>query len=373
MSIPDPLPLHGIHLCLNPVIAADRRLFPPVAERVTIAARDPSRTGSHIVLHWRKAEKQVDTNDIRTVAVIGSGLMGHGIAQEFAVAGYTVLMNDTDDANLTRAMAHIDRNFRLMVEAGVISDEQARAAPDRIHPTTSLPDAAATADFVIEAVYENLDLKRRIFADLDRHCPPHAILASNTSSYMPSKLASVTRRPDRVIVAHYFSPPHLLPLVELVRGPETSDATVKLLFDLYTRMKKYPVVVQKEAPGFIVNRLQMALLREATHIVEAGIATPQDIDTVVRSSAGRRWAVAGPFELMELIGWDLGLAVASEIMPDLESTPAPPALLRQQVERGELGVKTGRGVYDWTPESAEALRLRVANALLEIARWDSRD
>jgi 3-hydroxybutyryl-CoA dehydrogenase len=315
----------------------------------------------------------VDVHEIRTLAVVGSGLMGHGIAQEFAVAGYDVWITDTSDALLDRALAHIDRNLRMMTEAGVLSDEQAAAAPSRLHPTIVLQAAAERADVVIEAVYEDLDLKRQIFADLDRWCAPHAILASNTSSYMPSKLAAATQRPDRVLVAHYFNPPHLLPLVELVRGPETSDQTLETMHALYTRIGKRPALIQWEAPGFVANRLQMALLREALHIVEAGIATPQDIDLVMRSSIGRRWSVAGAFELLELIGADLGLAVASEIMPDLESRPAPPALLLTQVASGNLGVKTGRGFYDWTPETAEALRLRVAHALLEIAAWDARD
>jgi 3-hydroxybutyryl-CoA dehydrogenase len=315
----------------------------------------------------------VSRHDIRTIAVIGSGLMGHGIAQEFAVAGYDVWLNDTSDEHLARALADITRNLAMLVDAGVVTPEQAAAAPDRLNPTVSLREAADQADVVVEAVYENLELKQHIFGELDRVCPPHAILASNSSSYMPSKLASATTRPDRVLVAHYFNPPHLLPLVELVRGEATSDDTMETMFALYTRIGKQPAIVRKEAPGFIANRLQMALLREALHIVEEGIATPRDIDVVMHSSIGRRWAVAETFELLELIGWDLGLAVASEIMPDLESRPEPPALLRQQAQSGHLGVKTGQGFYSWTPESAEALRLRVAQALLEIARWDTAD
>lgn len=286
------------------------------------------------------------------------------------MAGFNVWINDTTDEQLSGALAHVERNLAMLRDAGRISPQQARATPDRLHATTSLHEAAQQADIVIEAVFEDLDLKRRIFADLDRYCPTHTILASNSSSFMPGKLASATNRPDRVLVAHYFNPPHLLPLVELVRGERTSDETIDTMVELYTFIGKRPAVIQKEAPGFIANRLQMAIFREALHIVEAGIATPQDIDLVMRNSIGRRWAVAGIFELLELIGWDLGLAVATEIMPDLESRPAPPALLREQVARGDLGVKTGKGFYDWTPESAEDLRLRVARALLEISTWD---
>lgn len=307
--------------------------------------------------------------NISTVAVIGSGLMGHGIAQEFAVAGFNVWINDTSADNLERALAHINRNLALLLDAGVLTAQQATAAPDRLHATTSLQEAAEQADVVIEAVYENLELKRTIFASLDRFSPAHTILASNSSSFMPGKLATATTRPDKVLVAHYFNPPHLLPLVELVRGEQTSQETIETMLALYHYIGKRPAVIQKEAPGFIANRLQMAIFREALHIVEEGIASPQDIDLVIRNSIGRRWAAAGVFELLEMIGWDLGLAVASEIMPDLESRPEPPALLREQVERGNLGVKSGKGFYEWTPESAEALRLRVARALLEISSW----
>ncbi len=158
-------------------------------------------------------------DDVRRVAVIGAGLMGHGIAQEFAVAGYEVRMHDTSDENLDRAMTRIRANLTLMAEAGVVDPAQAEAAPDRLHPTTSVAEAGSDADIVIEAVFEDLELKQRIFAELDEVCPPHALLASNSSSYMPGKLAGMTARPAQVLVAHYFNPPHLMPLVELVRHP----------------------------------------------------------------------------------------------------------------------------------------------------------
>lgn len=308
---------------------------------------------------------------IRQVTVVGAGLMGHGIAQEFALAGYQVRLNDTDEARLAHARERIARNLRELHAAGKLDDGQLAGTPERIATTTSLEEAGAGADLVVEAVFEDLALKRAIFATLDRVCPPHAILASNTSSYMPSKLADATARPDKVIVAHYFNPPHLLPLVELVRSEATSDATVETLHAIYTRMGKRPVIAQREAPGFIANRLQMAVLREALEIVARGIATPADVDLVVRSSIGRRWSVAGPFELHELIGTDLALAVASEIMPDLATGSEALEMLREKVARGELGVRSGRGFYEWTPESAEALRQRVATALLAIDDWDS--
>jgi 3-hydroxybutyryl-CoA dehydrogenase len=198
-------------------------------------------------------------------------------------------------------------------------------------------------------------------------------LASNTSTYLPINLASATQRPDKFLVTHYFNPPYLLPLVEIVRHKETSDETVATIYDLMTRVGKSPVIAQKEAPGFVGNRLQMALFREALSIVEQGIATPQDVDTVVRTSFGRRYAAAGPFEVWELAGWDLVLAIAQYLIPDLESAPEISPILGETVERGELGVKAGKGFYDWTPESAEALKQKIGQALIEISRLSKND
>jgi 3-hydroxybutyryl-CoA dehydrogenase len=186
---------------------------------------------------------------------------------------------------------------------------------------------------------------------------------------MPSKFASVTRRPDKVLVVHYFNPPLLIPLVEVVRGEDTSNETVTTVCDLLTQMGKSPVVVEKEAPGFIVNRLQVALLREALSLVRQGIASPRDVDTAMKTSMGRRWAVAGVFEVFDLAGWDVLQAIVSEVLPHVESSSEVPALLQEKVERDELGVKTGQGFYEWTPETAEALKQRIAKALIAIAQW----
>jgi 3-hydroxybutyryl-CoA dehydrogenase len=173
-------------------------------------------------------------------------------------------------------------------------------------------------------------------------------------------------------VAHYFNPPYLLPLVEIVRSPETSDESVETIHELLKIVGKKPVIVQKEAPGFIGNRLQAALGREALSIVEKGIASHEDVDTVIKSSFGRRLAAAGVFEIFDIAGWDLLLAAWPYLVPDLDDSPEAPALLKEKVERGEVGVRAGKGFYDWTPESAEELQQRIAKALIEIARLTSR-
>jgi 3-hydroxyacyl-CoA dehydrogenase len=310
----------------------------------------------------------MSASGIQCIAVVGAGLMGHGIALEFAAHGYEVRLHDRDQTQLDRAGDGITEGLARLAETGRITPEAALIAPTRIASSTDLEETVADVDLVIEAVYEDLDLKRAIFRDLDARAPRRAILASNTSSFMPSLLAAETERPDRVIVAHYFNPPHLLPLVELVRGEATSDDTVATLRDLYRGIGKSPAVVAREAPGFVGNRLQMALLREALAIVGAGIATPEDVDTIVKTGFGRRLSVAGAFEIADAAGWDVTLAVAEQIFPTLDAAMAPPPSLREQVARGELGLKSGKGFYSWAPEDAAALRKRIGQGLAAIAR-----
>jgi 3-hydroxybutyryl-CoA dehydrogenase len=310
----------------------------------------------------------MDAHDIQRIAVVGAGLMGHGIALELAAHGFTVQLHDRDLAQLDRARDGITNGLARLVEIERITPEAATAAPARITMGRDLRAAVSETDLVIEAVSEDLEVKRTLFRHLDAWAPPHAILASNTSTFMPSLLATATERPRQVIVTHYFNPPYLLPLVELVRGDQTSDETVETLRALYQRIGKSPAVVQREAPGFVGNRLQMALLREALAIVEAGIASPADVDTIIRSSFGRRLAVAGVFEVFEAAGWDLTLTVAEQLFPAIDRSPEPPMSLRQKVTRGELGLKSGQGFYTWTPDEAAALRQRIADGLAAIAR-----
>ncbi|MBI3942443.1 MAG: 3-hydroxyacyl-CoA dehydrogenase family protein [Chloroflexi bacterium] len=310
--------------------------------------------------------------DIKTIAVVGAGLMGHGIAQEFALAGYQVYLNDVSDERLQQALEGMRKNLAMLSEMGLVDPEQAQAVPPRVHTSPSLAEVVGEADVVIEAVAENLPLKQQLFADMDHLCPPHTVLASNTSSYLPSSLAAVTQRPDRVLVAHYFNPPYLLPLVELVRHPGTSDETVQVMYDLLTKVGKKPAIVAKEAPGFIGNRLQAALIREALYIVAQGIATPQEVDTVVRNGFGRRLSAAGVFEIADIAGWDIYLALLTYLLPDMATNTTPPAMLQKKVARGELGIKTGQGFYIWTPETTAAAREKIAQALVKIAGWEQK-
>ena len=303
---------------------------------------------------------------IERVGVVGAGLMGHGIALSFAVGGYEVALTDTTDENLQRAMEHIGVTLGVLVDRGLVDEATADVVPGRIHTSTSLVGAMADVDFVVEAVFEDLDLKRQVFADLDGSCSPAAVFASNTSSYMASQLAPATNRPDRVVVANWWNPPHLLPLVEVVGGPQTSAATIEITRGVLESIGKTPVVLQKESLGFIGNRMQFALLREALSIVDRGIATAADVDTVVKSSFGRRLAVAGPLEVFDIAGWDTISHIIDELFPDLDTGTKNSATVTEMVEGGDLGVKSGRGFYEWNDAAVAKLRRRLTNALATI-------
>lgn len=307
----------------------------------------------------------MSTKDIRNVAVVGAGLMGHSIAQEFAVSGCRVFLNDVSEERLGHARERISQNLEMLGR----SDEWEDVA-SRITFTGDLRTAVEDADLVVEAITEDLEVKQALFSELESICREDTILASNTSTFMPSQLAEATKNPSRVVVTHYFNPPHVVPLVEVVGGRDTSAETVETMRELLLSQGKKPVVLGTEALGFIANRLQAALLRECFALVENGVARPEDIDTVVTTSLGRRLGVAGPFEVFDAAGADVWHAIFEGLSHDIESsTEVPPAIARM-VERGDFGLKTGRGVYEWTPESSAELRRRIARAVEEIGRWN---
>ena len=308
------------------------------------------------------------TNSINNIVVIGAGLMGHGIAQEFACAGYRVYLQDINDDLLHNAHEQIGNNLKLLVKHGIIEQTNIPDILERIQTTTELSVAVESADYVVEAVTEDLPLKQHVFEQLDNLCPPHTILASNTTALMPSQIGINTNRTDKILNTHYFNPPYLIPLVELIRSPNTSDETVSIIYDLLTTLGKTPAIIEKEALGFVGPRLQAALIREAFAIVEQGIASAETVDLVVRNSFGRRLSVAGPFEVFELAGWDLVLAAFEELYKDLNSSPDINPLLQQMVNAGKLGVKSGEGFYHWTDERQQVLRNKMSQALIHAIK-----
>jgi 3-hydroxyacyl-CoA dehydrogenase len=299
-------------------------------------------------------------NAIERITVIGPGMMGHAIAQEFAAAGHEVILHGRSRSRLDGAMENISRNLEELVQWKLFDDSDLEPALERLQTTTDIAVAADHTDLVIESVVEELEIKEQLFRELDERCPQHTILASNTSTLLPSSLAAATKRPDRFLVAHYFNPAYLMPLVEIVRGTETSEATVQAVYHLMKSVGKQPIICQKEALGFIANRLQLVLWREAFNIVQRGIASPQDVDTAVKNSFGRRMGIAGPFEIFEHNdGYDLTLQCEKYMLPDMDTSPDPYPLLLEKVKKGELGAKSGKGFYEWTPEFTQAWRRKM--------------
>src|SRR5882757_8684552 len=289
------------------------------------------------------------------IAVIGAGLMGHGIAQVFALAGHDVSIYDSVAANLDSAKARILANLRDL------GDDQ--AAVERVRPTADLGAAVGEADYVVEAVLEDLPLKQKLFAEIERHVRPDTILASNTSVIPITRIMQGLRDRSRALGTHWWNPPYLVPLVEVIGTQWTSQQAIDSTIALHKAAGKMPVHVKKDVPGFVGNRLQHALWREAIALVENGICDAETVDTVVKASFGRRLAVLGPLENADLVGTDLTLAIHETVLRDLDRTAGPLPYLRQLVADGKLGMKSGEGFQRWTPEQQAALRARVLGYL----------
>ncbi len=302
------------------------------------------------------------------IAVIGTGLMAHGIVQEFAQAGCEILMIGRSQKSVNNALTNITENLENLQKNGIISQSEIRKTFSRIHTGLSIEIIPNDTDIVIESVLEDLDLKQSIFLQLENVCSDETIITSNTSSYPPSRLSDKMRKPERFMNTHYFNPPYLIPLIEIVKSEKTDEKLVLKIFDMFTKMGKIPIVLRKEFPGFIANRLQVAMLREALYVVENGVADAADVDTVIKNSIGRRWAVAGVFEVCELAGLDLFMKIAYELQPTLNSSIEVSKLLVDKVEKGETGAKSGMGFYKWTPELVAIIKNKIAQQFLSMRK-----
>ena len=314
--------------------------------------------------------------DVKKIAVIGAGDMGHGITAAFLMGGFAVAMRDIEQEYVDRGVAGIKRSFDRFKSRGKLSEEACADALARLSTTVDLAEAVKEADFVIEAIPEKLELKQSVFADLDKHAPEKAILATNTSNISVTDIASATKRADRVIGYHFFNPAVLMKLVEVIRGDQSSDESIQLGYDLAKKIGKVPVVVQKDSAGFIYNRVNEPTLLLLSKILEAGSPTPEEFD-----AAFKPIMPMAPFELMDYVGIDIavhGLNYFAEVVSE-EYKPSP--ALEAYLESGNLGKKTGKGFYDWSegrpqidlskatteydPNHLVALQLNEATKLLE--------
>jgi 3-hydroxybutyryl-CoA dehydrogenase len=284
--------------------------------------------------------------DIKTIGVLGAGVMGNGIAQVCSMAGYSVIMRDIEDRFVEGGIKNIDKFLAKSVEKGKMTAEAKAEIMGRIKGTTKMEDMK-DADYVVEVVLEVMDVKKKVFKELDEITKPDVILASNTSSMSLTEIATAVKRPEKVVGLHFFNPVPLMRLVEVIRGMRTSDDTVKVSMDLAKKLGKEAVEVKADIPGFLVNRLMVPHFVEAIQLYEKGIASKEDIDKAAK--LGLNYPM-GPFELMDLTGLDIGLAVAQYFHDNLpkELKWDPPLLWENMVKSGLLGRKTGKGWYDYS-------------------------
>lgn len=305
---------------------------------------------------------------MKHIAVIGAGTMGHALAQVFAQGGYRVFLHDLSEDRLNRAKQLIASNLDTLSNAGLFDVNQKETlVNERISYTTDLSEAAGTAHLVIEAVFEKQEVKKKLFSDLDRLAPPNAILASNTS-YLNIFEFVDTGRPDKVIITHWFTPPHIVPLVEIVQGPETSSETVNAVKDVLDRLGKETIVLEKFLPGFIANRLQSALSLEAYFLVDNDYATPEDIDKATKASFGLRMPVVGLMKRSDFTGLDLVQQVLRNRSYHPPEVRGYCDYVDRMVTRGNLGVKTGKGFYDYGHRSVEDIATERDMKLLQLRK-----
>ncbi|MDW7674041.1 MAG: 3-hydroxyacyl-CoA dehydrogenase family protein [Bacillota bacterium] len=304
------------------------------------------------------------------LAIIGAGTMGHSIALAAALAGFELKVWGVDEADIARGQAGISDKSKLLLKYHVIDENEARQIDSRVSFTTSMDKCIAGATYIIEAIPENLALKQELFEKLGQKCPPQVILASNTSGLSPTDIAINTAYPERTIVAHFWNPGHLIPLVEVVRGKMTSEETVDRSFQLLRQMNKKPILVKKDVLGFIGNRLQYALLREAQYLLEQGVATVEDIDDAVRYSIGRRLPVTGPFMTADMGGLEVFHSISTYLFPDLSKAQESSEDMGSLVAEGKYGQKNGAGFYQWSPEFSSTINEERERTLIE---WLKRD
>jgi 3-hydroxybutyryl-CoA dehydrogenase len=291
--------------------------------------------------------------DIKNITVLGSGIMGHGIAQSFLMGGYKVMLFDISEPILTTARAHVKKNLELFFKSDLIKEEDIETCMGKLTTTTDLEKAVSNADFVVEAAPEDINLKQGLFEKIESFCNEDAIIASNTSSLTLKKIGERVKKKSRLVVTHWFNPPHIVPTVEVVQNEDTSDETVDVAYDLMEKIKKIPVKINREIPGFIVNRVQIAMVREVLNLYKMGVASAADIDRAIKGSMGFRLASIGPLLTIDMGGVKLWRSVCANLLPNIESGTTPPAALDDLIAEENDGIKTGKGFYDYTVDFSE--------------------
>ena len=303
--------------------------------------------------------------NIKTVAVIGAGMISPGVAQNFAQNGFDVWIYARRPEVLPEAVEKIRTNLTTMASRGIIATSKIEPIMKRVKTTSDLAEAAKSSQLIIECVAENLEIKQDIFQKLDQLCALDTIITSNSSVISPTQIAAKSTHRERMLGAHFWNPAHLIPCVEVIKANDTSEEAFEATYQVMKMAGKKPVKCLKDVPGFIANRLQHALWREAISIVENGIADAATVDEAIKSAFAIRLPVLGPIENADMVGLDLTLAIHNTVLKGIESRPGPSPLLEEKVKKGELGFKSGKGFQTWTPEQIKASRERLNNYLLD--------
>ena len=315
-------------------------------------------------------------NNTIKVAIIGAGTMGAGLAGEFARAGHSVRLADLNEDLLQTGMANFRKAQQALLNTGHLSPDAAQNASAHVQTTTDLQTACEDAQLLVEAVSENMVLKKDMFSRFDALCPKEAILASNTSGLSITEIASVTQRPNQVAGLHFWNPPHLVPLVEVTKGKLTDDTTANTLMNICRQLGKKPILVQHDIPGLVGNRLQFAVVREALHLYAEGIASAEDIDLAMTAGPGLRYGFLGPLRTADLGGLDIFQAISAYLFAELNSESGTPDILADLVNRGKLGAKTGEGFYPYSDVELDrilAQRDRVLLGFLDVLKREVDD
>jgi len=304
---------------------------------------------------------------ISKVAVVGAGVMGSGIAQVFAQQGFSVIVNDLNEDILKKAKKRIENNLYLFHQEGILSKENLKEVAQNL-TFSSRMDEISGVDMVVEAISEQIKLKQALFQKLDKMFSTEVILATNTSGISISLIASATKNPDRVVGMHWWNPPYIIPVVEIIKGEKTKKEIVEAVRKLVIRLKKKPILVKKDIPGFLGNRMQYALMREAVHLLEEKVASAQDIDTMVRAGFGFKFPIIGPLETIDMAGMDIFHNVSQYLYKELDSSKKPQKLVAEKVKQEKLGMKTGEGFYNYKEIDSNKLNQQRVKKYIKLLK-----
>ena len=314
----------------------------------------PAREETVLLRTSKERNSFMGSDDIKTVSVLGVGVMGHGIAQVFAMGGYDVMMLDVEESILKTARAHIRSNLELFEQFDLIDGKNIESVMERLTGTLDLKKAVENSDFIVESAPEDLELKQQLFQQTESFCREDAIIATNTSSLTLTDIGARVERKERLVITHWFNPPHIVPTVEVVKSERTGGDAMETAYDLLTRVGKVPVKINVELPGFIINRIQIAMVREIFDLYEKGVASAADIDKAIKGSIGFRLAGIGQLLTADLGGLDIWHKVCKNLLPHIRSSTEVSKALECLVSQGHLGIKSGKGFYDYDMDFSKA-------------------